>query len=133
LGAAALVARHPRARRCVARSRLALLAAGRSRAERQLAYWRDTRTLFEHALAVDPDNAMAHASLGAFAEREGPHAADDARCAHLRRGRSGSRAGTSANLRGARGRARAQCAALHGPTKYGAEHERRPQPNKRPA
>src|SRR6202008_2892977 len=42
--------------------------------ERQREHWHDTRTLFEHALAVDPDNAMAHASLGHFAEREGRYA-----------------------------------------------------------
>ena len=47
------------------------LVAWELASERQLAYWRDTRPLFEHALAVDPDNAMAHASLGRFAEREG--------------------------------------------------------------
>ena len=47
------------------------LVAWTSVSERQLAHWRDTRTLFEHALAADPTNAMAHASLGRVAEREG--------------------------------------------------------------
>jgi protein O-mannosyl-transferase len=31
---------------------------------RQVAYWRDTRTLFAHALAVTPDNAFAHQGMG---------------------------------------------------------------------
>ena len=29
----------------------------------QLQYWRDTRTLFEHALSIDPKNAVAHVQL----------------------------------------------------------------------
>jgi protein O-mannosyl-transferase len=32
---------------------------------RQVSRWRDTRTLYEHALAVTPDNAVAECSLGA--------------------------------------------------------------------
>jgi protein O-mannosyl-transferase len=70
-GAAALVARHPRARPLVAALAIALLAVWSLGSERQASYWRGTRPLFEHAIDVDPHNAMAHASLGAFAEREG--------------------------------------------------------------
>jgi tetratricopeptide (TPR) repeat protein len=70
-GGAALVARHPRVRPIVAVLALGVLAAWAVASDRQLAHWRNTRTLFEHALAVDPTNAMAHASLGAFAESEG--------------------------------------------------------------
>ena len=38
--------------------------------EKQLAYWRDSQTLFTHALAVTKDNALAHLNLGeAFQEQ----------------------------------------------------------------
>ena len=70
-GAAALVAHQPRARQVAAGVAAAALAAYALASERQLAHWRDTRALFAHALAVDPTNAMAHASLGRFAERDG--------------------------------------------------------------
>ena len=73
-GAAALVAHRPRARSFVPPLAAAVLVAWTLLSERQLGYWRDTRTLFEHALAVDPTNAMAHASLGSVAEREGRYA-----------------------------------------------------------
>jgi tetratricopeptide (TPR) repeat protein len=33
--------------------------------EKQLGYWRDSQTLFTHALAVTKDNALAHLNLGA--------------------------------------------------------------------
>ena len=33
--------------------------------EKQLAYWRDSQTLFTHALSVTTDNALAHLNLGA--------------------------------------------------------------------
>ncbi len=69
--AVALVARHPRARPLAAALAVGLLVAWQFASERQLAHWRGTRALFDHALAVDPHNAMAHASLGRFAEREG--------------------------------------------------------------
>jgi tetratricopeptide (TPR) repeat protein len=69
-GAAALVQRHARARAPVAVIAIGLLAAWQVATERQLAHWRDTRTLFEHALAVDPNNAMAHASLAVFAGKQ---------------------------------------------------------------
>ena len=69
--AAAFAARHPRARAPTVALAVVLLVAWALVSERQLSYWRGTRPLFEHALAVDPGNAMAHASLGRFAEREG--------------------------------------------------------------
>jgi len=58
-----------------ARSALALggvvaLACGVASA-RQVARWRDTRTLFEHALALDARNHVAHQQLGLQAQREG--------------------------------------------------------------
>jgi tetratricopeptide (TPR) repeat protein len=41
--------------------------------EKQLAYWRNSQTLFTHALAVTRDNALAHLNLGAaFQEQNRP-------------------------------------------------------------
>ena len=37
----------------------------------QAGTWRDTKTLFTHALAVDPDNAVAHQNLGVALALEG--------------------------------------------------------------
>lgn len=34
--------------------------------EKQLGYWRDSQTLFTHALAVTKDNALAHLNMGAM-------------------------------------------------------------------
>lgn len=48
---------------------LALLGALQTR--QQVGYWRDTRTLFEHALALDPRNFLAHSKLGELALAEG--------------------------------------------------------------
>jgi tetratricopeptide (TPR) repeat protein len=45
---------------------LACLAALAVRARIQLATWRDTRTLFEHALEVEEQSYVAHAALGAY-------------------------------------------------------------------
>jgi len=73
-GAAALLARRPRVRPLAALLAVAVLSAWSLVSQRQLAHWHDTRTLFEHALAVDPTNAMAHASLGTYAESEGRYA-----------------------------------------------------------
>lgn len=47
---------------------LALALATRA----QVGVWRDTATLFEHALAVTSDNYVAHAGLGAFHLEEDP-------------------------------------------------------------
>ncbi len=46
----------------------ALLACGTLK---QLAYWKDTRTLFEHALAVTERNYVAHMNLGFLEHHEG--------------------------------------------------------------
>jgi Flp pilus assembly protein TadD len=43
---------------------IAIVAALTGVTWHQIGYWGDTRTLFTHALAVDPDNAFAHAQLG---------------------------------------------------------------------
>jgi protein O-mannosyl-transferase len=66
-GAAALARRGRTERAAVVALALAALAALTVAARRQLATWRDTRTLFERALAVDPRNYVAHASLAADA------------------------------------------------------------------
>jgi hypothetical protein len=73
-GAAALIARRPGARAIAALLAVVVLGSWSLASQRQLAHWRDTRALFEHALAVDPTNAMAHASLGTLDEREGRYA-----------------------------------------------------------
>jgi protein O-mannosyl-transferase len=39
--------------------------------ERQLVYWRDSETLFRHAIAVTPDNEFAHLNLGVALEQQG--------------------------------------------------------------
>jgi tetratricopeptide (TPR) repeat protein len=49
---------------------LALLA-GLALMERQLQFWRDSETLFRHAIAVTDDNFKAHANLGVALERKG--------------------------------------------------------------
>jgi tetratricopeptide (TPR) repeat protein len=74
MGRGALVARRPDARCDRRAARMAVLASWSLASQRQLAHWRDTRALFEHALAVDSTNAMAHASLGTLDEREGRYA-----------------------------------------------------------
>jgi Tfp pilus assembly protein PilF len=45
------------------------LTAGLSR--HQLAYWKNTQTLMEHALEIDPNNYVAHADLGVYFSRTG--------------------------------------------------------------
>ena len=39
--------------------------------EHQLRFWRDSETLFRHALAVTRDNDIAHANLGVALEQQG--------------------------------------------------------------
>jgi protein O-mannosyl-transferase len=69
--------RNPQARRFLAAALAALLLAGCWVASRrQLRYWRNTETLMDHALEVDPQNYMAHNLLGAYFTRLGqPEAA----------------------------------------------------------
>ncbi len=43
--------------------------------ENQLSYWRDSHSLFSHALAVTKDNAVAHLNFGAALEDQGQPAA----------------------------------------------------------
>jgi tetratricopeptide (TPR) repeat protein len=54
----------PRARRAAAIATLAVLAALSTATARQVAVWKDTRTLFEHAVAVTRDNPAALERLG---------------------------------------------------------------------
>jgi Tfp pilus assembly protein PilF len=68
--AARQLADRPAARRAVAAAALAALAACCVLTPAQAARWRDTRTLFTHALALDPDNWLAHVKLGELAREE---------------------------------------------------------------
>jgi tetratricopeptide (TPR) repeat protein len=62
---AELVSRRPAARPAVVTGAIAALAALALTTRAQVATWRDTRTLFEHALAVTgDDNDRAHQALG---------------------------------------------------------------------
>jgi protein O-mannosyl-transferase len=63
-GVADLVASRPVARRAAAVIALGLLAALAFVTTRQVTVWRNSRTLYEHALAVTADNAMVECSLG---------------------------------------------------------------------
>jgi tetratricopeptide (TPR) repeat protein len=72
--AAAGVARlgaSPAARRAVAAAALAAIALLGWRANAYARAWHDTRTLFEHAVAVHPDNWFAWAQLGAVHREAG--------------------------------------------------------------
>jgi Flp pilus assembly protein TadD len=80
-GARALVAR-PAAVRVLAVASVLVLAACGAATSRQLAYWRSSRTLFAHALAVDPDNYLAHSNLGVALAADGRH---DEAMAHYER------------------------------------------------
>ncbi len=48
-----------------------VLAACITLTERQLTYWQNSITLFEHAIAVTQDNDIAHSNLGLALEKEG--------------------------------------------------------------
>ncbi len=61
---------------------MAAVAALAFTARVQTATWRNTTTLFEHALAVNPNNAIAHTNLGSFLGQQGQY---DAALEHLRR------------------------------------------------
>jgi tetratricopeptide (TPR) repeat protein len=66
-----LVGRWPRLRWPAAGFALACIAALAVRTRSQLATWRDTRSLFEHALAVEEKSYVAHAGLGAYYLEQG--------------------------------------------------------------
>src|SRR5262245_18588521 len=55
----------PSLRRAVTAITLVTLTALALATARQVSYWRNTRALYEHALAVTPSNAMAECTLGA--------------------------------------------------------------------
>ena len=75
-GAARLGASWP-ARRWVFGIGSALLLAGLMAATwRQTGYWRDDKTLWEHALACDPQNIMAHCNLASALEEKDDRAAE---------------------------------------------------------
>jgi tetratricopeptide (TPR) repeat protein len=63
-GGAALAARWRIDRRLVATVTAVVLAAYAAAAAVQMRTWRTSRTLFEHALAIDPANPVAHNLLG---------------------------------------------------------------------
>jgi tetratricopeptide (TPR) repeat protein len=67
-----LAALRPRARAPLALGAGAALVALFLAARSQVHVWRDTRALFEHALAVSKRNFVAHAALGAFFLRDDP-------------------------------------------------------------
>jgi tetratricopeptide (TPR) repeat protein len=70
-GCADLAGRGPRARRAVGALACAVLAFWGARTVAQVGVWRDTRTLFEHALAVDPRNYVARTEVAILLERDG--------------------------------------------------------------
>jgi tetratricopeptide (TPR) repeat protein len=47
-------------------SALAALLACAEQTQAQLSYWRNSETLFQHALAIDPDNYVAHSCYGCY-------------------------------------------------------------------
>lgn len=61
---------------------VSVIAALAVTSRRQTAHWRDSETLWNHALACNPDNAIAHENLGSALDLKGRH--DDA-IAHHRR------------------------------------------------
>jgi tetratricopeptide (TPR) repeat protein len=67
----------PTARRAFAAAGITALAASLVLTSRQIGYWHDSVTLFRHALAVEPDNYVAHANLGSALAARGRH--DEAR------------------------------------------------------
>jgi tetratricopeptide (TPR) repeat protein len=59
-----LAGRGARARRVVGATVVVVLVAACLRTRDQLGTWRDSRTLYEHALAVTSENHLAHGNLG---------------------------------------------------------------------
>ncbi len=66
------VRRWPRLRRAATALASAAVLALALATRAQVGVWRDTSTLFEHALAVTTDNYVAHAGLGAFYLEQDP-------------------------------------------------------------
>jgi len=65
-----LVSRRPRLRWPAVAAALLVLAALSSQSRRQSTVWKDTKTLFGHALAVIDDNWLAHQNYGALLLQE---------------------------------------------------------------
>jgi tetratricopeptide (TPR) repeat protein len=60
----------PVMRSAIASVAILILSACTALTENQLGYWRDSESLFRHALAVTEDNATAHLNLGAALEAD---------------------------------------------------------------
>jgi hypothetical protein len=50
---------------------IAILCVSAGWSRHQLAYWENTQTLMEHALAIDPNNYIAHDNLGIYFSKMG--------------------------------------------------------------
>jgi tetratricopeptide (TPR) repeat protein len=74
-GAAELPVRFPRVRPLLAAVGAVLLLVLGVFTWAQQGYWRSTKDLFEHALAVDPENWMGHVMVGRVVSARGDHAA----------------------------------------------------------
>ncbi|HTX34632.1 MAG TPA: tetratricopeptide repeat protein [Bryobacteraceae bacterium] len=72
--AADLVEPHPALRTAAAATAVAALVALAGAAYRQTAYWKDSRTLFEHTLAVTRNNHLIQNNLGVIVARDGDSA-----------------------------------------------------------
>jgi tetratricopeptide (TPR) repeat protein len=68
-------ARHARARRALVPAALVVVAACTLATRQQLQYWRDSVTLFQHALAVTDESGLAHLNLAAALIERGEIAA----------------------------------------------------------
>ena len=62
---------NPAMKSAMAAVAILILSACTALTENQLGYWRDSETLFNHALTVTGDNATAHLNLGAALEADG--------------------------------------------------------------
>jgi tetratricopeptide (TPR) repeat protein len=62
---------HPALRSAVASVAILILSACTALTENQLGYWRDSESLFRHALTVTGENATSHLNLGAALEADG--------------------------------------------------------------
>jgi Flp pilus assembly protein TadD len=80
-GAGRLAERGAVARRCVVAASLAWLSLLSALAFHQVGYWRDSKTLFLHAIEVTRDNWIARNNLGVVLRKEGEL---DAAIVHLR-------------------------------------------------